>query len=182
MLDQPAAMHVARIESSHTDKQGPERHYESALLRHTYRDGGKVRHKTLANLSAMPGHVVDTAEAALTGEVLVPVGQAAVSITRSLPHGHVAAMHAMARRPGSLTFARPEQAITCPWRPDDGSRRNCPGFRSLSALADKSGGIREWHFEWQMCARRRYFQLVAASASQHIALSAPVPAVPELRS
>jgi hypothetical protein len=100
MLDQPTAMHVARIKSSHTDRQGRERQYESALLRHTYRDGGKVRHKTLANLSAMPGHVVDAVEAALKGEVLVPAGQAAVSIARSLPHGHVAAVHAMARRLG----------------------------------------------------------------------------------
>src|SRR5215469_10479989 len=50
MLDQPTAMHVARIKSSHTDKQGREREYESRLLRHTYRDGGKVKHKTVANL------------------------------------------------------------------------------------------------------------------------------------
>jgi hypothetical protein len=100
MLDQPTAMHVARIKSSHTDRQGRERQYESALLRHTYRDSGKVRHKTLANLSAMPGHVVDAVEAALKGEALVPAGQAAVSIARSLPHGHVAAVHAMARQLG----------------------------------------------------------------------------------
>jgi hypothetical protein len=100
MLDQPTAMHVARIKSSHTDKQGRERQYESALLRHTYRDGGKVRHKTLANLSKMPGHVVDAVETALKGEVLIPAGQAAVSIARSLPHGHAAAVYAMARQLG----------------------------------------------------------------------------------
>ena len=100
MLDQPTAMHVARIKSSHTDKQGRAREYESRLLRHTYRDGGKVRHKTLANLSKMPGHVVDAVEAALKGEVLVPAGQAAVTVARSLPHGHVAAVYAMARTLG----------------------------------------------------------------------------------
>jgi Transposase DDE domain len=100
MLDQPTAMHVARIKSSHTDKQGRERQYESALLRHTYRDGGKVRHKTLANLSKMPGHVVDAVETALKGEVLIPAGQAAVSIARSLPHGHAAAVYTMARQLG----------------------------------------------------------------------------------
>jgi len=100
MLEQPTAMHVARIKSSHTDKQGRAREYESRLLRHTYRDGGKVRHKTLANLSAMPEAVVDAVEAALKGEVLVPAGQAAVTVTRSLPHGHVAAVHAMAARLG----------------------------------------------------------------------------------
>jgi hypothetical protein len=100
MLDQPAAMHVARIKSSHTDKQGRAREYESRLLRHTYRDGGKVRHKTLANLSKMPDHVVDAVEAALKGEVLVPAGRAAVTVARSLPHGHVAAVYAVARTLG----------------------------------------------------------------------------------
>jgi len=99
-MDQPAAMHVARIKSSHTDKQGREREYESRLLRHTYRDGGKVKHKTVANLSKMPPSVVDAVEAALKGEVLVPAGQAAVTVAASLPHGHVAAAHAMAARLG----------------------------------------------------------------------------------
>jgi len=100
MLDQPTAMHVARIKSSHTDKQGRAREYESRLLRHTYREGVKVRHKTIANLSKMPEAVVDAVEAALKGEVLVPAGQAAVTVARSLPHGHVAAVYAMARALG----------------------------------------------------------------------------------
>ncbi|HUN35336.1 MAG TPA: IS1634 family transposase [Trebonia sp.] len=101
MMEQPTAMHVARIKSSHTDKQGQRREYESRLLRRTYRDGGKVRHETLANLSRLPDHVVDTVEAALKGEALVPAGEApAVTVARSVPHGHVAAAHAMARRLG----------------------------------------------------------------------------------
>jgi hypothetical protein len=100
MMDQPTAMHVARIKSSHTDKQGREREYESRLLRHTYREDGKVRHKTVANLSRMPAPVVDAVEAALKGEVLVPAGQAAVTVAKSLPHGHVAAAYAMAARLG----------------------------------------------------------------------------------
>jgi hypothetical protein len=100
MLDQPTAMHVARIKSSHTDKQGREREYESRLLRRTYRDGGRVRHETIANMSRMPGSVVDAVEAALKGEVLVPAGEAAVTVARSVPHGHVAAAWAMARKLG----------------------------------------------------------------------------------
>jgi hypothetical protein len=101
MLEQPTAMHVVRIKSRHTDRQGRERVYESRLLRRTYRDGGKVRNETLANLSKMPDRIVDAVEAALKGEVLVPAGEApAVSIARSLPHGHVAAVHAMARQLG----------------------------------------------------------------------------------
>jgi len=100
MLEQPTAMHVVRIKSRHTDKQGRERQYESRLLRRTYRDGGKVVNETLANLSKMPDRIVDAVEAALKGEALVPAGQAAASIARSLPHGHVAAAWAMARKLG----------------------------------------------------------------------------------
>src|SRR5579859_4951773 len=99
MGQQVAAMHVARIRSSHVDKQGQRRDYESRYLRRTYRDGGKVRHETLANLSALPDQVVDSIEAALKGTPLVPAGQA-VTITGSLPHGHVAAVHAMAVKLG----------------------------------------------------------------------------------
>jgi hypothetical protein len=106
MMEQPTAMHVVRIKSSHTDRQGRERVYESRLLRHTFRDGGTVRNKTIANLSKLPDHVVDAVEAALKGEALAPAGAApaggppAVTVARSVPHGHVAAAWAMARRLG----------------------------------------------------------------------------------
>jgi len=95
-------MHVARIKSSHTDKQGRRREYESRLLRRTYREDGKVRHETLANLTKLPGHVADAVEAALRGDALAAAqgAPAAVTIARSLPHGHVAAVHAMARKLG----------------------------------------------------------------------------------
>jgi hypothetical protein len=99
MGQQPSAMHVARIRGSHVDRQGRRRDYESRYLRRTYRDGGKVRHETLANLSGLPEQAVDAIEAALKGTPLVPAGQA-VTITGSLPHGHVAAVHAMARELG----------------------------------------------------------------------------------
>jgi hypothetical protein len=100
MMEQPTAMHVARIRSSHTGKDGQRREYESRLLRRTYRDGDKVRHETIANMSRMPDSVVDAVEAALRGEVLVPAGGAGVTVSRSVPHGHVAAAWAMARKLG----------------------------------------------------------------------------------
>ena len=106
-------MHVARIRSGYTDKQGRRREYESRYLRRTYRDGGKVRHETLANLSGLPEQVVNSIEAALQGAALVPAGQAeAVTIARSLPHGHVAAVHAMAARLGLPRLLGP----ACPQR------------------------------------------------------------------
>jgi len=92
-------MHVARIRSGYTGKDGRRREYESAYLRRTYRDGGTVRHETLANLSGLGEQTVALIEAALKGTPLVPAGQA-MTITRSLPHGHVAAVYAMAMKLG----------------------------------------------------------------------------------
>jgi hypothetical protein len=81
------------------DKQGRRKDYSSAYLRRTYRDGGKVKNETVANLSALPDHVIDLIDAGLKGQHLVPAADA-VTITGSLPHGHVAAVHAMARELG----------------------------------------------------------------------------------
>ena len=100
-------MHVARIRSGYTDQQGRRREYESRYLRRTYRDGGRVRHETLANLSGLPEQAVDSIEAALKGTPLVPAGQA-VTITASVPHGHVAAVHAMAVKLGLPGAAGPD--------------------------------------------------------------------------
>ena len=82
-----------------TAKQGRRKDYTSAYLRRTYRDGGTVKNETVASLSALPGHVIDLVDAGLKGQQLVPAGDA-VTITRSVPHGHVAAVHAMARTLG----------------------------------------------------------------------------------
>ena len=99
MTARSGAMHVARNKRTYVAKSGERRVYESVLVRRTYREGGKVRHETLANLSALPGEAVAAIEATLKGERLVPAGQA-VTITGSLPHGHVAAVHAMAAKLG----------------------------------------------------------------------------------
>jgi hypothetical protein len=99
MAARSGAMHVARNKRTYVAKSGERRVYESVLVRRTYRDGGKVRHETLANLSALPGEAVAAIEAALKGERLVPAGRA-VAITASLPHGHVAAVAAMAAKLG----------------------------------------------------------------------------------
>ena len=108
-------MHVARIRSGYTDKAGRRHQYESRLLRRTYRDGGTVKHETLANLSGLPEQVVDSIEAALKGTALVPAGNS-VTITRSLPHGHVAAVHAMAVNSGCRDCsARPARSGTWRW-------------------------------------------------------------------
>src|SRR5499427_7544288 len=93
-------VHVVRVrKTGYVDKQGRERDYSSAYLRRTYREAGKVKNETVANLSALPAHVVDLIDQGLKGHQLVPAGEA-VAITRSEPHGHVAAAWAMAARLG----------------------------------------------------------------------------------
>jgi hypothetical protein len=81
------------------DKRGERREYTSAYLRRTYREGAKVCNETVANLSMLPAEAVDAIEATLKGRTLVPAGSEFI-ITRSLPHGHVAAVAAMARQLG----------------------------------------------------------------------------------
>lgn len=85
------AVHVVRVRKSHVDKHGQARQYESAYLRRTWREDGKVRNETVANLSALPDHVIAGIESGLKGHQLVPA-DAQATIVRSLPHGHVAAV------------------------------------------------------------------------------------------
>jgi hypothetical protein len=99
MVKPSGAMHVARIKSSHVDKSGQRRDYQSVYLRRSYREGAKVKHEQLANLSALPEAAITAIEAVLAGATLLPVADA-VSIESSLPHGHVAAVHTMARTLG----------------------------------------------------------------------------------
>jgi len=72
----------------------------AVLLRESYREDGKVKSRTLANLSAWPDEKVETLRAALRGDRLVPAGEGGFEIRRSLPHGHVLAALATARRIG----------------------------------------------------------------------------------
>ena len=66
-------VHVIRVsKTGYVDKQGRRKDYSSAYLRRTYRDGGKVKNETVANLSALPGHVIDLIDAGLKGQQLVP--------------------------------------------------------------------------------------------------------------
>lgn len=85
-------MHVARVRRVHKGKE-----YVSVLLRQSYREGSKVKHRTLASLTALPPAAVEALARALRGETLVPAGDGGLRITRSLPHGHVAAVLGMLR-------------------------------------------------------------------------------------
>jgi Transposase DDE domain len=67
------------------------------LLRESYREAGKTKNRTLANLSAWPAARIEQLRAVLRGDQLVPAGDA-VEIVRALPHGHVLAALTTARR------------------------------------------------------------------------------------
>ena len=85
-------MHIAKVPNRNARP--------SFLLRETYREDGKVKNRTLANLSKLPPERIDTLRAALRGDPLVPLGDKGFEIRRSLPHGHVLAALTIARRIG----------------------------------------------------------------------------------
>jgi hypothetical protein len=94
-----AGVHVTTQRRHYTGRDGRERVYETHLLRRSWREGGKVRNETVANLSRLPAETIELIRASLAGERFVPAGQQA-QVARSLPHGHAAAVHAMARKLG----------------------------------------------------------------------------------
>jgi hypothetical protein len=93
------AVHVAVQRRRYTGKDGVERVYESFLLRRSFREAGKVRNETLANLSALPPEAIAAVRAVLAGESLAAVDSIA-TVELSRPHGHLAAAAVMARRLG----------------------------------------------------------------------------------
>jgi hypothetical protein len=68
------------------------------LLRESYREGGKVKKRTLLNLSDWPADRIAGFKMLLRGGTVIPQDQQAITITRSLPHGHVAAALGSARK------------------------------------------------------------------------------------
>ena len=85
-------MHV-----STTTRRSGDREYTATLLRRSYRQDGKVKKETLANLSHLPPAAIDAIRRVLAGATLVNA-QDAFEIERSLPAGHVNAALAMGRR------------------------------------------------------------------------------------
>ena len=79
----------------------PNRHSPPAiLLRESYREGGKVKKRTLLNFSDWPADRIAGFKMLLKGGTVIPSDQQAITIIRSLPHGHVAAALGTARKIG----------------------------------------------------------------------------------
>ncbi len=87
-------MHVATTRRQHKDKV-----YETHLLRRSYREDGKVKNETLANLSYLPPETIQLIRESLAGKAHVIVGEG-FELTRALPHGHLAAVSVMANQLG----------------------------------------------------------------------------------
>lgn len=64
----------------------------AVLLRESYREGSKIRKRTLANLSKLPDSVIDNLKIVLKGGAAIENLSESFSVVRSLPHGHVAAV------------------------------------------------------------------------------------------
>jgi len=118
--------------------------YEAHLLRRTYREGGKVRNETLANLSRLPRETIELVRRSLRGEQFLSAADA-FEVERSLPHGHVAAVLGMARQ---LELARlldrqpsPERArvlsMICQQVLAPGSKLACTRALGQSTLAEE---------------------------------------------
>src|SRR5207245_2465252 len=89
-----AAMHVATIERQHNGRT-----YVSHLLRRSYRQGGRVKHQTLGNLSHLPAATLDLVRRSLQGEAFF-ARQDNFRILHSKPHGHVEAVLTTCRQLG----------------------------------------------------------------------------------
>ena len=85
----------------------------AVLLRESWREGGKVKTRTLANLSDWPEAKVEALRRVLRGETLL-VAADRLAIERALPHGHVAAVLGTVRGIGldRLLPRRPERLAT----------------------------------------------------------------------
>jgi transposase len=78
------------------------------LLRESYREDGKVRKRTLCNLSDWPKAHVEGLRGVLKGGTVVAADREAFTVTRSLPHGHVAAALSTAHKIGLDRILGPE--------------------------------------------------------------------------
>ena len=81
----------------------------AVLLREGWREGGRVRKRTLANLTDWPAEKVQCLRRVLKGQRLVRPEEA-FTIERSLPHGHVDALLAMTRRLGLDRLIAPKRS------------------------------------------------------------------------
>jgi hypothetical protein len=101
-------MHVDTSRRHYAAADGSVREYRRHLLRRSFRDDrGRPQKETLANLSDLPDEAIEAVRTVLAGRTLVEAGTA-FTIERALPHGDVAAAHAMAAKLGVKKLLGPD--------------------------------------------------------------------------
>jgi Transposase DDE domain len=118
--------------------------YTSYLLRRSYREGGKVRHENLGNLSHLPVEIIEAVRAMLAGRRLVDLDEE-FEICRSLPHGHVAALLGVLRELDLERLISRERcrerdlvvAMVCQRLLSPGSKLSCTRRFAQTTLADE---------------------------------------------
>lgn len=91
------------------------------LLRESYRENGKVRKRTLCNLSNWPVAHIKGLRGVLKGGTVIAPDRDAFTVTRSLPHGHVAAILGTSRKIGLDQLFDPGPGIN---RTEENRRRD----------------------------------------------------------
>lgn len=102
-MDKLSGLYVAEIKRKYKDKE-----YITYLLRRSFREGGRVKQQTLANITHLPPPTRELIRQHLKGQTFVPLDQG-MEIVASYAHGHVAAVRSMLRQLGvhELIASRP---------------------------------------------------------------------------
>ena len=171
------SVHVAT-----TTRRVGDKVYHSHLLRHSFREDGKVRNVTVANLTMLPDAVIDAIRLGLKGQAVGPVGEPFEKL-EARPHGHVAAVVGIMRKLGldHLLAARPSREKTVAFALvagrviHPGSKlslsRHCMAETRLSSLAQVLDveGVTEGEFyqamDWLL---QRQSKIEGALAKRHL--------------
>ena len=95
MNEKKRTVHIATVTKHHKGRT-----YVTHLLRHSYREDGKVKHLTIANLSDLPDDLIHLMRQRLAGKPLPRNPEDQLQVVRSLPHGHVLAVLGTLRKIG----------------------------------------------------------------------------------
>src|SRR5215467_9834749 len=108
---------IAYMASMYIDIVPNRRSPPAILLRESIREGGRVRKRTIANLSALPIEQAQMIRRVLKGEKLGPL-ESALEVVSSRHHGHVAAVLTAMRRRASRSLSRPNRRTSViSWSP-----------------------------------------------------------------
>jgi hypothetical protein len=95
MNEKKRAVHIATVTKQHKGRT-----YVTHLLRHSYREDGKVKYLTVANLPDLPDDLIHLMRQRLAGKPLPRNPEDQLQVVRSLPHGHVLAVLGTLRKIG----------------------------------------------------------------------------------